>query len=150
MLSDESRLQLQKMLPPTAFRGFEPVLGKDHPAATGETMDVDVPDRKDGKVSDDREVDAAALFSDPHFLAAARTFQDHLYSDWLSPAHQKKVARFEEGTRNGSLAARWKDEKWLEENPQVTISALELGRHDSTLSSDHLGRTALRNTSLAG
>jgi len=49
---------------------------------------------------------------DSHFLAAAHTFQDHLYSNFLSDAHAKKVKTFEDGVREGTLHAPWKDEVW--------------------------------------
>ncbi|KAJ7732198.1 hypothetical protein B0H14DRAFT_2409327 [Mycena olivaceomarginata] len=36
-----------------------------------------------------------SLFTDSHFLAAAHTFQDHLFSDWLSDAPAEKVEKYE-------------------------------------------------------
>ena len=56
------------------------------------------------------------IFSDAHFLAASRTFQDHLYFGWFSAAHREKVRDFEETVRNGTLAAPWKDEVWNREH----------------------------------
>ncbi|KAJ7054477.1 hypothetical protein C8F01DRAFT_1163505 [Mycena amicta] len=51
-----------------------------------------------------------SVFTDPHFLAAARTFQDHLFSNWFSDAHTEKLQKYVEGTTAGTLAAPWKDE----------------------------------------
>ena len=61
-----------------------------------------------------------SIFNDPHFLAAAHTFQDHLYSNWLSGAHAEKVRLFQDGIRDGSLAAPWKDEVWERDHPAVS------------------------------
>jgi len=56
------------------------------------------------------------VFTDPHFLAAARTFQDHIYSDWMSDVHLEKVNKFQAGIRDGTLAAAWKDDVWNKNN----------------------------------
>lgn len=140
MLSGESRSTLKPLLPPTAFVGYCPKLGRDHPAAQAD-MDVD-PSNGNGAMTD--EVDAAALFTDAHFLAAARTFQDHLYSNWLSDAHREKIDKFESDLRNGSLAVRWKDEQWLEDNPPAQPEA------ESTATVDASGSTASWDLTLAG
>ena len=75
-------------------------------------MDVDSPPRN-------YELNPS-IFNDPHFLAAAHTFQDHLYSNWLSDAHAEKVKMFQDGIRDGSLAAPWKDEVWERDHPAVS------------------------------
>ncbi|KAJ7089190.1 Asx homology domain-containing protein [Mycena belliarum] len=106
MLSPDSQTRLAALLPPTAFRSFQPTIGLDHPAADN-TMQLDQ------KPSD--SVDTS-FFADPHFLAAARTFQDHLFSNWLSDAHAEKVKKYEQGIKDGSLAAPWKDEVWERDN----------------------------------
>ncbi|KAF8217700.1 Asx homology domain-containing protein [Mycena galopus ATCC 62051] len=106
MLSPDSRSQLSALLPPTAFSSYQPSIGSDHPAAT-DSMNVDS--------SGSGPIDTS-LFTDSHFLAAAHTFQDHLFSDWLSDAHAEKVKKYEQGIRDGSLAAPWKDEVWEREN----------------------------------
>jgi hypothetical protein len=63
-----------------------------------------------------------SVFTDAHFLAASRTFQDHLYSysNWLSDAHAEKVGKYEEGIKDGTLAAPWKDEIWERNNTEET------------------------------
>jgi hypothetical protein len=61
-----------------------------------------------------------SIFNDPHFLAAAHTFQDHMYSNWLSDAHAEKVRMFQDAIRDGSLAAPWKDEVWERDHPSVS------------------------------
>ncbi|KAJ7793430.1 Asx homology domain-containing protein [Mycena olivaceomarginata] len=114
MLSPDSQSRLAALLPPTAFSSFQPSIGSDHPAAT-DSMNVDF--NVSGAVD-------PSLFTDSHFLAAAHTFQDHLFSDWLSDAHAEKVKKYEEGIRNGSLAAPWKDEVWERDNEDpITHSA---------------------------
>ena len=140
MLSEESRGDLKQLLPPTAFVGYRPRLGRDHPAAQAD-MEVDP---IDGTGPMTGEVDDLGLFTDPHFLSAARTFQDHLFSNWLSDAHQEKVAKFEADLRSGSLAVRWKDEQWLEDNPSIQPEA------ESASGANNLGRTASWDLTLAG
>lgn len=156
MLSDESRSELKKLLPCTAFVGYKPSPGQDHPASLdSDSMDVDesnneLASRDSGSLM--TEVEEAALFSDSHFLSAARTFQDHIYSNWLSDAHQARVAKFDADLRNGSLAVQWKDEQWLEENPTFNDSAsagLETTEDLGPTNSSSLGRTGSLRT-LAG
>ncbi|KAF7338738.1 hypothetical protein MSAN_02196100 [Mycena sanguinolenta] len=108
MLLPESQARLAALLPPTAFSSFQPSIGSDHPAAT-DSMDVE----SSGSGPIDHSV-----FTDSHFLAAAHTFQDHLFSDWLSDAHAGKLKKYEEGIRDGSLAAPWKDEVWERDNKE--------------------------------
>ena len=156
MLSDESRSELKKLLPCTAFHGYKPSPGQDHPASLDlDSMDVDEPNNEDASRASEismTEADEAALFSDSHFLSAARTFQDHIYSNWLSDAHQAKVAKFDADLRNGTLAVQWKDEQWLEENPTFNDSgsqALDTTEDLGPTNSSSLGRTGSLRT-LAG
>ncbi|KAJ7824508.1 hypothetical protein B0H14DRAFT_2823417 [Mycena olivaceomarginata] len=110
MLSPDSQSRLAALLPPTAFSSFQPSIGSAHPAAT-DSMNVDF--NVSGTVD-------PSLFTDSHFLAAAHTLQDHLFSDWL-PTHMLK--------RDGSLAAPWKDEVWERDNEDpITHSAPTRGR----------------------
>ncbi|KAJ7255397.1 Asx homology domain-containing protein [Mycena rebaudengoi] len=112
MLSPESQTKLSALLPPTAFRSFEPALGPDHPAAVDSIRMDSNPDAL-GPVD-------TSVFTDAHFLAASRTFQDHLYSNWLSDVHAEKVRKYEEGIKDGTLAAPWKDEVWESNNTEET------------------------------
>ncbi|KAJ6606686.1 Asx homology domain-containing protein [Mycena sp. CBHHK59/15] len=98
MLSPESQSVLSTLLPPTAFRSFQPSLAADHPAA-GDSMKVD---------SEVLGSPDTSVFTDAHFLAAAHTFQDHLYSNWLSDAHADKVKKYEQGTKTEVLLPRGK------------------------------------------
>ena len=72
-----------------------------------------------------------SVFTDPHFLAAARTFQDHIYSDWMSDSHTEKVNKFQAGIRDGTLAAEWKDDVWDKNNkptqPKSAEKSVSLG-----------------------
>ncbi|KAG5653885.1 hypothetical protein H0H81_009707 [Sphagnurus paluster] len=115
MLSPDSKAMLKALLPPTAFLGFREMIGQDHPSAAEAESDVMAIDAMG-------EVDTS-LFTDPHFLAAAHTLQDHIYSDWMSDAHALKVKRFEEGVRDGTMAAAWKDEVW-ERNNAAPVAAV--------------------------
>lgn len=128
MLSEESRTELSRLLPSTTFVAFQPSLGPLHPAAS-DTMDVDQ-DPSSGYVAD-----PALVFNNPHFLAAANTFQDHLFSGWLSPSHQEKVHRFQQRISEGSLTAQWKDDAWLatrDESESVLPAAANLDPNASS------------------
>lgn len=113
MLSPDSQSRLAALLPPTASRSFQPTIAPDHPASA-DSMKVDFgqPDLVD-----------TSLFTDPHFLAAAHTFQDHLYSNWLSEAQAEKMKKYEQGIKDGSLAAPWKDEVWERDNAREEPTA---------------------------
>lgn len=109
MLSEESKSHLCFLLPPTAFRGYQATIEPHHPSRSGEAHHGfdDQP-----TVSPSPENLDPAIFTDPHFLAAARTFQDHIYSDWMSDSHKEKVRKFQQGVSDGTLNVTWKDEVW--------------------------------------
>ncbi|KAG6872825.1 hypothetical protein C0995_006307 [Termitomyces sp. Mi166 len=110
ILSAESQNMLKALLPPTAFVGFNAVIDADHPSVVdGDAMAVD-------SLPPANEVVDTAVFTDPHFLAAAHTLQDHIYSGWMTDSHVRKVSKYEEGIRTGTLAAPWKDEVWERNN----------------------------------
>ncbi|KAJ3501142.1 hypothetical protein NLJ89_g9474 [Agrocybe chaxingu] len=164
MLSEAARVELQALLPPTAFVGFKETLGADHPLlhpvdgeellqrpplptsngtkpeaegtpqlmlrndniepenppASPNAMEIDPPLPPEPQPSNAQSVTLKTLsptfFNDPHLLAALRTFQDHLYLGWFTEAHMERVRKFEEGIRDGKLAAPWKDEVWEREH----------------------------------
>jgi hypothetical protein len=119
MLSGDSQTHLKTLLPPTAFTNYFESLGTDHPSIEKGMMNVDeLPADTDQK--SDAELNLG-IFSDPHFLAASRTFQDHLYFGWFSAAHREKVKDFQETVRNGTLAAPWKDEVWNREHHHTLV-----------------------------
>ena len=121
MLSGDSQTRLKTLLPPTAFTSYLESLGSDHPSIE-KGMSIDGPQVTDAELS-------PSLFSDPHFLAACRTFQDHLYFGWFSAAHLDKVRDFQENVQNGTLAAPWKDEVWNREH-QTLGGHLSTGERD--------------------
>ncbi|KAF9466702.1 Asx homology domain-containing protein [Collybia nuda] len=121
MLSPESQTMLKTLLPPTAFRGYQPVLDPSHPSAV-DSMAVDQP--TSGLPSDSLD---GSVFTDSHFLAAAHTFQDHIYSEWLSDAHADKVKKFQAGILDGTLSAPWKDEVWEKSNKVNALPVAEKG-----------------------
>ncbi|KAJ3577001.1 hypothetical protein NP233_g51 [Leucocoprinus birnbaumii] len=72
------------------------------------------------------------IFHDTHFLGAAHTLQDHIFSGWFTPSHQSKLVAYLDGLRSGTLAAPWKDEVWERENPRPAVaSANPAGSHSS-------------------
>jgi hypothetical protein len=73
-----------------------------------------------------------SLFTDAHFLAAAHTLQDHIYSNWLSDTHVEKVKKYEQGIKDGSLAAPWKDEVWERDNQKEESRATSHANSSST------------------
>lgn len=144
MLSEDGRAKLRSLLPPTAFSNYRERLGEDHPAF--EDMEPKAGFSSRGEGSNAMVVDPQpepelpqeiahaqpdpvpiahptpefelnlSVFTDPHFLAAARTFQDHLYLGWFTDAHVKKVRQFQEGVVSGEMAAPWKDVVWERDN----------------------------------
>jgi hypothetical protein len=117
MLSPESQAALTALLPPTAFHVFQPSLEPNHPFAT-DSMILDQP----AATPDMLDI---SVFTDPHFLAATRTFQDHIYSNWMSDAHREKVNKFQAGIRDGTLAAAWKDDVWDKNNKPSHPKSIE-------------------------
>lgn len=116
LLSAEEQANLKTLLPPTAFLGARESIGKDHPSAADE-MNVD------DEVSSELN---PAFFNDPHFLAACRTFQDHLYLNWFSETHIRKVAKYQQDITDGTMAAPWKDEVWERDNPAPVVPNVPL------------------------
>ncbi|KAF9266975.1 hypothetical protein L218DRAFT_1074809 [Marasmius fiardii PR-910] len=120
MLSPESRAKLARLLPSTAFKGYTPKIGLEHPAcqrqssgpSTGSGSSPSSSDHPNRDPDPDSTTVEPNFFTDLHFLAAARTFQDHIYSGWLTEEHKEKVRNWEEDVRDGKLAAPWKDEEW--------------------------------------
>ena len=114
MLSLDSRNFLSTLLPSTAFFGYQPVIEPRHPSSSLGSTSTTVHVNQDTPLLAITSPDALdpAVFVDPHFLGATHTFQDHLYSNWLSDAHAEKVRMFEDGVREGSLHAPWKDQVW--------------------------------------
>ena len=125
MLSGDSQSHLKTLLPATAFTNYLEALGSDHPSIDND-MNIDKPPDTD---QTDAELNLS-IFSDPHFLAASRTFQDHLYLGWFSAAHREKVKDFQESVENGTLAAPWKDEVWNREH-RTFEEQLSPGKHDA-------------------
>ncbi|KAF9471827.1 hypothetical protein BDN70DRAFT_845074 [Pholiota conissans] len=115
-LPEDACRRLKELLPPTAFIGARETIGTDHPSVVEDctSMEVDAPN-VDGTIVEDKILNPG-FFNDLHFLAAARTFQDHLYLGWFSEAHRAKVKQFEEGIVAGTMAAPWKDEVWIRDN----------------------------------
>ncbi|KAF9005228.1 Asx homology domain-containing protein [Cyathus striatus] len=115
LLSQESQCSLRNLLPPTAFSGYNATIEANHPSV--------LHTRRRNEDNSVRNDDLNhATFTDSHFLAAANTFQDHIYLNWTSDSHLEKVQRFQEGIRSGILAAPWKDETW--EREHVTVQSM--------------------------
>ncbi|KAI0740462.1 Asx homology domain-containing protein [Earliella scabrosa] len=117
-LSEEAQLHLCALLPPTAFSTYIPSVCSSHPdsqlaAPSGEQMDVDrTPATLD-----------PAVFSSPFFLSAAHTWQDHLFSSWLTQKASDDLEKFSQGAQDGSLHADWKDEAWERDHATQPLPA---------------------------
>jgi hypothetical protein len=109
LLSDDSQKLLAALLPSTAF------FNKPSHASHSEPPLQDALESTDGSLN-------MNIFTDPHFLDAAHTFQDHLYNGWYTASHHVKLKKYIEGIRNGTLAAPWKDEVWDRENSRPSGS----------------------------
>ncbi|KAF9445790.1 hypothetical protein P691DRAFT_805210 [Macrolepiota fuliginosa MF-IS2] len=112
MLSNESREALVALLPSTAFVDNLP--GTERRGQSWPSHDAM------GALDSSERTLNLNFFSDPHFLDAAHTFQDHLFSGWFTTAHSAKLKKYLDGIRDGTLAAPWKDEVWERENPRPT------------------------------
>ncbi|KAF9032283.1 hypothetical protein BDZ89DRAFT_1234534 [Hymenopellis radicata] len=88
------------LLPPTACHDYQSYVDSTHPKGSSLTQ------------SSSSGVLDLAVFKDPHFNSAARTFQDHIFSGWKTETHAGKVQRYIDGIRDGSLSAPYKDEVW--------------------------------------
>lgn len=116
-LSLESREELAKLLPPTAFSTFIPRIDPAHPSVAGsDPMDIDLLSERGPEALD------PMFFSDSHFLAALRTFQDHLHSGWLTEEHRMKTEKYRAGIEGGSLHATWKDEAWSQSQVEENVA----------------------------
>ncbi|KAH9946585.1 Asx homology domain-containing protein [Amylocystis lapponica] len=134
-LSPQAQQRLVSLLPPTAFSTFRPSVPPTHidyrvpisSSSSEDDMEVDLPPeagssaQPPGPQLHQQERSTAsldpAIFTSPFFLSAAHTFQDHLYLGWFGQKAQDEVAQFEQGVRDGSLRAEWKDEVWVRDHP---------------------------------
>ncbi|KAH8105481.1 hypothetical protein BXZ70DRAFT_921031 [Cristinia sonorae] len=110
-LSEESQVALCRLMPPTAFSTFSRSLPPLHPGYARGTSPMDV----DTSNANSPATLNPNFFSSPAFLAAANTFQDHLYSSWMTTTAIAQVNKFKQGIQDGSLHAQWKDEAWNDE-----------------------------------
>ena len=132
-LSSESRAELVKLLPPTAFSTFIPRIDPDHPSVAGsDPMDIDSLSERVPETLD------PMFFSDSHFLAALRTFQDHLHNGWLTDEHRTKVNRYQAGIEDGTLHAAWKDEAWSQNQVEEDTAATSQSGSASQRSVSHV------------
>jgi len=67
------------------------------------------------------------FFSDAHFLAALRTFQDHLHSGWLTEDHRMKIDKYRAGIEGGTMHAAWKDDAWSQSQVEEDAAASKSG-----------------------
>lgn len=104
LLSEDSRAVLSTLLPPTAFFGHQQSIDASHPS-----KDTSSPSSLSGTLD-------TSVFTDAHFLSAAHTFQDHIFSGWTSDSHTAKVEKSKQGIRDGTLSAPYKDEEWDSQN----------------------------------
>lgn len=57
------------------------------------------------------------FFNNSFFLSGSRTFQDHVFSGWLTKKSKDAVLQYEQGIKDGTLHAEWKDEEWERDHP---------------------------------
>lgn len=141
LLSEDAKARLSCLLPPTAFQGYQPTIEPTHPsrshAPDDDAMDVD--DTNGFRCA--ATVDLS-IFTDPHFLASAHTFQDHMYTGWMTDAHLEKVQKFEKGVVDGSLHAPWKDEVWQRDNSAKVRQGKSFGQDGPPGSQNESGARA--------
>lgn len=116
-LSPDSQEKLAKLLPLTAFRTFIPRIDPAHPSVAGtDPIDIDSLSERVPEMLD------PMFFSDSHFLAAIRTFQDHLHSGWLTEDHRTKTDSYRAGIEGGTLHAAWKDDAWSQNQVEENLN----------------------------
>lgn len=115
-LSAESQEILCSLLPPTAFTTYHPPVDATHPAkqqfnGNDDRMDLDV-ERSPATLD-------PLFFTSPFMLSAAHTFQDHIFSSWMTQKAGESVAKFREGVQDltSNIRAEWKDEEWRRDHP---------------------------------
>ncbi|KIY63885.1 hypothetical protein CYLTODRAFT_425718 [Cylindrobasidium torrendii FP15055 ss-10] len=151
LLDEDARATLSTLLPPTAFDGYINTVDSSHPslqnaisnpqivdpnAMDTSSLDAPAPSTSNTGITARGETTASSgsdlplsftanldfsVFKDAHFVSAAHTFQDHIYSGWKTDAHAAKVQKYEDGIRDGSLAAPWKDDVWEREHAPVPL-----------------------------
>jgi hypothetical protein len=133
------------MLPPTVFPFFRPSLDSHHPANTQLSHETKEGSHNDVDAMALASEPDPCFFTEPFFKAGIRTFQvcglvilsyksaslrkiiwlnyflpkDHLYSGWLTPAHDALVREYIANLQKGKMHAPWKDDVWSEEHPVV-------------------------------
>ena len=121
-LSLESQEELTKLLPSTAFTTFIPRIDPAHPSMAGsDPIDIDSLSERVPEALD------PMFFSDSHFLAALRTFQDHLHSGWLTEDHKTRINKYRAGIEDGTLHAGWKDEAWSQSQAEENVTTSKSG-----------------------
>ncbi|KAI0086780.1 hypothetical protein BDY19DRAFT_958640 [Irpex rosettiformis] len=120
-LSEDSRRELCTLLPPTAFTTFKPSLDSSHPGLrTQNERPGHSEEENDTKAVNVEERSPTTLdptvFNNSFFLSGAMTFQDHVFTGWLSKRAKEEVMQYEQGVVDGSLHAEWKDEQWAREH----------------------------------
>ncbi|KAK0200401.1 hypothetical protein DFS33DRAFT_1361278 [Desarmillaria ectypa] len=107
LLSEDSRAVLSTLLPPTAFFGYQQFNDTSHPSKDASSS---------SSLSSSLGTLDPSVFTDAHFLSAAHTFQDHIFSGWTTDSHAAKVEKCKQGIRDGTLSAPYKDEEWAKQN----------------------------------
>lgn len=120
-LSIESQEHLCSLLPPTFFVTFQPTVDPTHPSTFNQaTRTAVLADHRSGPslammLQQSPATLDPAFFTAPFFLSASKTFQDHLYSSWLTNQSKQSATQCEEILRQGIMHAEWKDAVWERE-----------------------------------
>ena len=131
-MSEESQQLLCSLLPSTAFFTHQPALDPTHPGSSSDTSTIN-------NKSHESERSPATLdpmfFNSPFVLSAAHTWQDHIFSGWLKNKARDTVSRYEQGVRDGTMHAEWKDEEWQRDHqPPKRSSKSQFSNLPTTLS----------------
>ena len=108
------------MLPATAFHTYQAALDPTHPGSSINASNTN----QHGSEPERSPATLDPMFLNSSFmLSAAHTFQDHIFSGWLNNKAKDTVSRYEQGVRDGTIHAEWKDEEWQREHLPTKRSA---------------------------
>jgi hypothetical protein len=129
MLPHSSQAMLSALLPSTAFVDYEPSIEPSHPTKISPTLSLASSSLTSASSNLSPVLAAADLssslssphtpallspsfFTDAHFLSAAHTFQDQLFSSQLTASSAAALCTWIEDVRSGQIHSPWKDEVW--------------------------------------
>jgi hypothetical protein len=127
-LSQSSQILLATFLPPTAFSDCVSTISPFHPSQDHPPATIFSSACRETTSSHNPELLLPSFFSDPHFLSAAHTFQDHLFSSFLSPRAATALQAWLGDVRSGKGHFPWKDELWEQDHSEPSGAGKEGGK----------------------